>query len=155
MSSRAITDLHPLVQPLARQALANCTRAGLDILVTCTWRSRTEQQDLYDSGRTKPGKIVTNAKPGQSAHNFTMEGRPAALALDIVPMRHGKPVWGLTGNGIDTDPADDERDDLELWQRVRQCFEAAGLASASHWKGDLVEWPHFEHASAKQLMGGV
>ena len=34
------------------------------------FRSFAEQNLIYSQGRTRPGKIVTNAKPGQSIHNF-------------------------------------------------------------------------------------
>lgn len=37
--------------------------------ITCTYRSNDEQNELYALGRTKKGKIVTNAKAGQSKHN--------------------------------------------------------------------------------------
>jgi hypothetical protein len=30
---------------------------------------------------------VTNAKPGQSMHNFRLNGKPASLAVDVVPLR--------------------------------------------------------------------
>jgi peptidoglycan LD-endopeptidase CwlK len=150
VSSRRIIDCHPLLQPLVQSFLMNCSRAGVDALITCTWRSHGEQDELYAQGRTKPGKIVTNARAGQSAHNYTLNGLPAALAIDVVPMRFGKPVWGLTGNGIDDDPTDDDKDDLELWERVRKAGEDAGLVSASRWKG-FPEWPHFEHSKWKEL----
>ena len=42
-----------------------------------TLRTIKEQNDLYAIGRTKAGKIVTNAKGGQSIHNY-------GLAFDIV-----------------------------------------------------------------------
>jgi peptidoglycan L-alanyl-D-glutamate endopeptidase CwlK len=45
-----------------------------------------QQTKLYSAGRTNPGRIVTNAKPGQSPHNF-------GLAQDYVLFRAGKPVW--------------------------------------------------------------
>lgn len=152
MSSRAISDLHPDVQPLVRKALADCAADGIEVLVTCTFRSAQEQTELYAQGRTKPGKIVTNAPAGKSSHNFRIGQVPAALAIDVVPMRFGKPVWGLSGDGIDNDPSDDDKDDLELWQSVRAKFEAVGLLSASRWKGRMVEWPHFEYAKAKEMM---
>lgn len=151
MASRALTDLHPEVFPLATAALAECRRQGLDVLVTCTFRSAQEQDELYAQGRTRPGAVVTNAKAGQSAHNYRVGQVPASLALDVVPIRNGKPVWGLAGNGIDNDPADDARDDLELWQRVRKCFEDAGFESASRWP-KFREWPHFQSKRTKELM---
>ena len=150
MSSRKITDCHPTLQPLVQQFLHNCTASGVDVLITCTWRSPEEQESLYAQGRTKPGKIVTNARAGQSAHNYTLNGLPAALAIDVVPMRNGKPVWGLSGDGMDDNPADDDRDDLELWQKVRSAGESAGLESASRWKS-FREWPHFQHPRYQEL----
>jgi peptidoglycan LD-endopeptidase CwlK len=150
VSSRKITDCHPVLQPLVQSFLENCTRAGVDVIVTCTWRSPEEQEALYAQGRTRPGKIVTNARAGQSAHNYTLNGLPAALAIDVVPLRNGKPVWGLSGDGIDDNPADDERDDLELWQRVRKAGEDAGLESASRWTS-FREWPHLQHPKWREL----
>ena len=93
MPSRKIEDLHPDLQPLCREFLRQCERAGLDILITCTYRSNQEQDQLYAQGRGEPGPRVTNAKAGQSAHNVTIQGRPAARAFDIVPLVNGKPVW--------------------------------------------------------------
>jgi peptidoglycan LD-endopeptidase CwlK len=150
VSSRKITDCHPTMQSRVQQFIDNCARAGVDMLITCTWRSPEEQTELYAQGRTKPGKIVTNARAGQSAHNYILNGLPASLAVDVVPMRHGKPVWGLAGNGIDDNPADDATDDLELWQRVRKCGEDAGLVSASRWTG-FKEWAHFQHPNYEAI----
>ena len=42
-----------------------------------TLRTFAEQAEIFAQGRTKPGKIVTNARPGLSAHNY-------GLAVDIV-----------------------------------------------------------------------
>lgn len=153
MSSRSLADLHPEVRGMAIAALGACAGAGLDVLVTCTARSNLEQADLYAIGRTKPGRIATNARPGQSAHNFRIGVVIASLALDVVPMRNGKPIWGLAGDGIDDNPADDDKDDLELWQKVRAHFEKAGLKSASRWQGKMREWPHFEHPRTREMMG--
>lgn len=154
MSSRKLTDLHPLVRPLVERFLRSCVKEGIDLLVTCTYRSDEEQARLYAIGRTKPGRRVTNAKPGQSMHNFTVGGKSASLAVDVVPLRYGKPVWGMTGDGIDNDPSDDMRDDLELWQRVGKLGEAAGLEWAGRWKR-FPEFPHFQHPRAKSVRSGV
>lgn len=145
--SRLLSELHPQVEAMARAFLSGCAAQGIEVLITCTYRPAYEQDELYALGRTKPGKIVTNAKGGQSSHNFTMGGKPASLAFDVVPLRLGKPVWGLAGDGLDDDPSDDDKDDLELWQRVRAIAENVGLASASRWT-KFREWPHFEHKDA-------
>lgn len=143
MASRSLSDLHPELVRTARRFLDECKAAGIDILVTCTYRSNEEQAELYAQGRTKPGRKVTNAKPGQSRHNFTIDGTPASKAFDVVPLRQGKPVWGTSGNGIDSDPTDDDKDDLELWQRVGAIGEALGLDWAGNWK-TFREFPHFQ-----------
>ena len=49
-------------------------------------RGYLEQNDLYAKGRTTPGKVVTNAKGGQSAHCF---GIAADLCLDGLGDRAG------------------------------------------------------------------
>lgn len=138
MSSRKITDCHPLLQPMVHDFMRKCEMAGVDILITCTWRSPEEQDELYAQGRTKPGHIVTNARAGQSAHNAVLNGLPAALAIDVVPLRLGKPVWGTGG------------DDLVLWQKVIKAGEDAGLESASRWT-KMREYPHLQHPKYKEL----
>lgn len=135
MSSRKLTDLHPQMQPMVTRFLANARAAGIDLLVTCTYRSNEEQAALYAIGRTKPGRIVTNAKPGRSTHNNTLNGKPAALAVDVVPLRDGKPVWAAS------DP---------VWKRVGEIGEKVGLEWAGRWT-TFREYPHFQHPQARTL----
>ena len=135
MSSRKLTDLHPQMQPLVTRLLANARAAGIDLLVTCTYRSNEEQTALYAIGRTKPGRIVTRAKAGQSKHNYTLNGKPAALAVDVVPLRDGKPIWSAS------DP---------VWKQVGEIGEKVGLEWAGRWT-TFREYPHFQHPQAKTL----
>jgi len=129
--SRKLTDLAPEVRAKAEAFLKKCDEAGIDLLVTCTWRSDAEQAELYAEGRTKPGRIKTNAQPGQSKHNGTIAGIPASRALDVVPLVNGKPVWGTDG------------EDLVLWERVGVIGESCGLEWAGRWKR-MREFPHFQ-----------
>jgi len=135
MTSRRLEDLHPSVRPMVDAFLTSCAGAGIDILVTCTYRSEAEQARLYAQGRTKPGPKVTNAKPGQSMHNFSVGGEPASLAVDVVPLKNGKPVWSAA------DP---------VWSKVGKLGEAAGLEWAGRWKR-FREFPHFQHPEAKAI----
>lgn len=137
--SRDLKDLHPEVRRMAEEFLASCKRGGIDLLVTCTWRSLDEQAALYAQGRTAPGKIVTRARPGQSAHNFILRGKPASLALDVVPIRNGKPVWAVA------DP---------VWRDVGLRGISVGLEWAGDWKA-FREFPHFQHPQARSLMKGA
>ena len=143
INSRKLEDLHPKVKAMAEKMIAECDKAGYDLLVTSTYRDHESQNELYAQGRTKPGRIVTKAKGGQSWHNYR-------LAFDIVPLRNGKPVWGTSGNGIDDNPADDEKDDLELWQRIAAIGKKCGLEWAGDWTS-FREYPHFQHSGGLTL----
>lgn len=143
ISSRKLEDLEPETKRRVEAFLASCKAAGIDVLVTCTLRDFEAQADLYASGRTKPGKILTNAAAGLSWHNWKR-------AVDVVPLRHGKPIWGTSGNGIDNDPTDDDRDDLELWQRIAALGKLAGLEWAGDWRS-FREFPHFQYTGGLSL----
>ena len=152
MASREIRDLSPAMQVLYNKFADKCRRdvnllkQGVSVLLTCTYRSAEEQDKLYAQGRTAPGRKVTNARAGKSKHNAVdAHGKPAAEAFDIVPLRNGKAIWGTSGNGIDDDPTDDDKDDLELWQRIGAHGVSVGLEWAGNWKS-FREFPHFEEA---------
>lgn len=143
INSRKIEDLHPKVAKMCQEFIKKCDEQGIDILVTSTYRDGESQNALYAQGRTKPGRIVTNAKAGQSFHNWR-------VAFDVVPLRNGKPVWGTSGNGIDNDPSDDDKDDLELWQRVGAIGKSVGLEWAGEWK-KFREFPHFQYTGGLSI----
>lgn len=139
INSRRIEDLHPKVQPLVRAFEAHADEVlkpqGIDLLITSTYRDHASQQALFDQGRTKPGKIVTNARPGQSFHNWR-------CAIDIALLYFGKTL----------DPKDDflmwdntpER--VKLWQAVGVLGELNGLEWAGRWKGGFREMAHFQQS---------
>ena len=130
MPSRRIEDLHPALQPICHEFLQRCKAAGLDILITCTYRSSAEQDELYAQGRSKPGRIVTRAKGGQSSHNATAhDGTPAAHAFDVVPLVLGKPVWN------DTHPH---------WREAGWIGMELGLNWYGRPDAPFREFPHFE-----------
>ena len=89
ISSRKLEDLNPKVRTLAEQFIKACDKAGIDVLIYCTYRDNEMQNYLYSQGRTVKGKIVTNAKAGDSWHNWR-------CACDFVPMIGGKPQWSNT-----------------------------------------------------------
>lgn len=113
------------------------TRNCITFITTCTYRSDAEQAALYAQGRTAPGPIVTNAKPGHSKHNIKgADGRPASEAFDIVPLRSGKPVWGTEG------------DDLVVWQRLGGHGKFVGLKWYGEPDAPFHEFPHFQNPQA-------
>lgn len=143
ISSRKIEDLHPIVAAKCKRFLDECEKADIDIILTSTYRDYASQNELYAQGRTKPGRIVTRARGGSSYHNFK-------VAFDVVPLRNGKPVWGTNGDGIDNNPSDDDKDDLELWQRVGAIGIACGLDWSGNWKR-FKEFPHFQYTQGLTL----
>jgi peptidoglycan L-alanyl-D-glutamate endopeptidase CwlK len=104
INSRKIEDLHPKVADLCRKFVANCKKAGIDVLITSTYRDHESQNALYAQGRTKAGRIVTYAKGGQSWHNWR-------LAFDFVPIQNGKAMWN----------------DARTFKKCRAIGEALGL----------------------------
>ena len=124
--SRALSDLAEPVRLAAMAFLARCAAAGLPVLIYCTLRSEAEQAALFAQGRTAPGRIVTNARAGQSEHNPDRNGK--AWAFDAVPTRNGAPLW-----------ADDD-----ALRRMGELGEACGLTWAGRWVGSLRERVHFQ-----------
>jgi hypothetical protein len=81
--------LHPEVRLIFKKFIEDCENAfNITLRIVQGLRTFEEQQSIYDQGRTKPGKIVTNAKPGSSYHNF-------GLSVDIVPITNGKADWNF------------------------------------------------------------
>lgn len=60
--------------------------SGIKVILTAGYRSIVEQNALYAQGRTKPGKKVTNARGGDSWHNY-------GLAADYAFIINGKVTW--------------------------------------------------------------
>lgn len=127
INSRKIDDLHPHVQPLCETFLVECRKSGIDILITSTYRDIESQNALYAQGRTRPGRIVTNAKGGQSFHNY-------CVAFDTVPVVHGKPDW----------------DNEDLWLSIGHIGKTCGLDWAGDWRS-FKESPHFQFTGGLTL----
>ena len=75
-----IAKLHPSVRNEVTTIIQECNKAltgRAKVRITQGLRTFAEQDALYQQGRTKPGKKVTNAKAGQSIHNY-------GFAVDIV-----------------------------------------------------------------------
>ena len=65
MASRDVNDLLPELAKRWSLAKEKFTTQHPDLpqpFLTQTYRSPEEQNDLFEQGRSKPGKVVTNAK---------------------------------------------------------------------------------------------
>lgn len=130
MPSRLIDDLDPRIRESAHAIRREWKAKGLDVLITCTYRSPAEQDALYAQGRTKPGPIVTQARAGESMHNV-------GLAIDFVPKIDGRVTWN---------------DQSKLWEVIARL--AQGIDSRVVWGGDwsarIRDRPHLEWRLPKE-----
>ena len=128
INSRSLDDLVPPAKQRAQAFVEAAKAKGIDLLVTSTYRDNESQAALYAQGRTTPGDVVTNARPGQSWHNYR-------CALDVVALVNGKPIWNKK------DP---------IWQKIGEIGKSCGL----EWAGDWVtfkEFPHFQYTGGLTL----
>jgi len=128
INSRNINDLLPNVQVRVEKFIELCDEEGIDLLITSTYRDNESQEALYEQGRTRPGKVVTNAKSGESWHNYR-------CAIDIVPLVNGKPNWD------GSDP---------IWEKIGELGEQAGLEWAGRWR-TFKELAHFQYTGGLTL----
>jgi len=125
LSSRSLSDLHLIVMNKCLAHITACKNEGIDLIVTCTYRTPEEQGVLYAQGRTAPGSIVTHAKAGQSMHQYR-------LAYDCVPVVNGKALWDASS---------------PIWAKVG----ALGKAQGMEWGHD---WVKFKECAHFQYTGG-
>lgn len=94
VTNERIGGLHSDVQGNATNFVNDVeSELGIQLRVTQGTRTNTEQNALYAQGRTASGRIVTNAKDGESYHNY-------GLAIDVVEIRGGQAVWNTNWQGI-------------------------------------------------------
>lgn len=80
------STLQPLVRRKAELVVKEMASLGHTVHVFEGFRSKARQDELYAQGRTTAGNVVTNAKGGESLHNY-------GVAVDIVFGPKGKPSW--------------------------------------------------------------
>lgn len=105
--SRNTEDLHPEIRWRAKEIAARTADLKIPILIYFTLRTFAEQQVLYDQGRSLPGHIVTNAKAGESYHNY-------GLAFDFAILEPNQEIAWNTGVDINDNKIPDYREVGEL-----------------------------------------
>jgi len=92
---------------------------GYWIRITRGYSSYEAQEAIYAQGRTTPGKIVSNARPGLSYHNYGLAFDVCFLGLDPYLETMAK----LRGDKAEV-----------VWERVAECVEAGGMASGRRFR---------------------
>ena len=142
ITEQRIALLHPHIKDEVTQLITKANQAlttHSQVRIVQGLRTIEEQDGLYALGRTKPGKIVTNAKGGSSYHNY-------GLGIDFCLMIDDTQVSWDTKKDFDGDGQSD-------WLEVVKIFKA----SKYEWGGDfkkIVDYPHFQKTfgySVKEL----
>lgn len=115
------TSIQPLVQRKADMVVRDMLKLGYKIKVFQGFRSIAEQDALYAQGRTKPGPIVTNARGGDSFHNY-------GVAVDIVFLdANNRPSWSQK----------------HPWKTLGKVGKSHGFEWGGDW-ASFVDLPHFQ-----------
>ena len=120
-SEKRLQQLHPALASAVRAIVADLASRGIVVEVVQGLRTYKEQDELYAKGRTKPGPIVTQARGGQSNHNF-------GLAVDLCPFTNDKPDWNAP---------------MSVWAAIGASAEAHGLEWGGSWK-KFLDKPHVQ-----------
>jgi peptidoglycan L-alanyl-D-glutamate endopeptidase CwlK len=103
-----------------------CLHGGIRVYIYEGLRSNERQELLYNQGRTTNGSIVTNAKAGQSFHNY-------GFALDWVPLVAAPKAYGLF------EPSWDDVENYAAGQNVAKAFDMRSIS----WETPHLEDSHF------------
>jgi peptidoglycan LD-endopeptidase CwlK len=128
MDARSEAQLATVMPGLAakvRAASAQLEAAGTYLLVVSGLRTTAQQNALYAQGRSLTGHVVTNARAGQSMHNY-------GLAVDVAPYLSGS---GGALNWTVSTPQ---------FQAMVAAMKAQGLEWGGDWKGNLADYDHFQ-----------
>lgn len=128
-----ISKLHPSVRDEVTKIIEEINTKFLTgrakVRIAQGLRTFAEQDALYAQGRTKPGKKVTNAKGGQSVHNY-------GFAVDIVLIIDGKEASWDTKKDWDGDKVAD-------WDECVKVFAKYGWSWGGNWTS-FKDMPHFD-----------
>ncbi len=125
ISNKRIQKLHTAIQCKSRNFINEVENTlGIKLRVTSGYRSFIEQTSLYNQGRTTAGKIVTNAKAGQSYHNY-------GLAIDVCEIKENKALW-----------------DEAMFKKIAPIGKKYEFEWGGDWK-KFVDRPHFQYTNGK------
>lgn len=124
-------ELNEIIQEIGKRLTGRAI-----MRITSAYRTFEEQDGLYAQGRTKPGKVITMARGGQSFHNYGM-------AVDCCLIVDGKDLsWSLKD--------DYDGDKTADFMEIVFVFKQHGWEWAGEWT-TFKEYPHFQKSFGKSL----
>ncbi len=121
-----IQTLLPPAQRKAREFMKAVQDAGITVKIISGTRTFAEQDKLYRKGRDLPGPKVTNARGGQSNHNF-------GVAWDIGVFQSGQYL-----------------DESPLYRQVGDIGKGLGFEWGGDWRS-FPDEPHFQIVPEENL----
>ncbi len=116
-----------VVRATALKVIEQAYKEGINAQISEGYRSAARQNALYRQGRTTGGKVVTNARAGQSWHNY-------GVAIDyFLTSKDGRrAIWTVNAK----------------WRRVAAIAHSYNMEWGGVWKS-FVDYPHL------QMTGGL
>jgi peptidoglycan L-alanyl-D-glutamate endopeptidase CwlK len=139
--SRDKSLLFPPFADQLRYFESRLAAAKLPFFLFMALRTFECQDELYAQGRTKPGSIVTNARGGDSLHNY---GLAADYVLDGSLEKPGIQWSWNTKADFDSDGRSD-------WMRMGEIAESCGLEWGGRWKR-FPDLPHVQNTYGLALV---
>jgi peptidoglycan L-alanyl-D-glutamate endopeptidase CwlK len=145
-SEKNMGGVNPSLKDYALELIKRCYKEGIYVQLSSGYRSHEDQAKLFGQGRSnyiykgkqygrikdangKQLKVVTNAEPGQSIHNY-------GLAIDYFLV------------------SDDGEDALwtvnDKWKRVAAIAKKMGFEWGGDWK-TFVDYPHLQYTKGLTL----
>lgn len=141
-NAKAPVSLNPTVEAKTNQLIQLAADKGIRMFITDGFRSSQDQDQLYAQGRTTDGSVVTNARGGESYHNY-------GLAVDFALKNdRGEAIWDMEYDGNGNGQAD--------WMEVVDLAKDLGFDWGGDWLG-FKDYPHLQMdfgLSIRQLKAG-
>ncbi|MBM7650254.1 peptidoglycan L-alanyl-D-glutamate endopeptidase CwlK [Bacillus ectoiniformans] len=123
------TQLHPEVIEKKDALVSKAAEKGIPIVITDGFRSFSEQNELYEQGRSAEGNIVTHVEGGESYHNY-------GLAIDFaIQLDNGQVIWDMEHDGNKNGQSD--------WMEVVDLAKDLGFTWGGDWMG-FKDYPHLQ-----------
>ncbi|MDQ3748003.1 MAG: M15 family metallopeptidase [Acidobacteriota bacterium] len=119
LNGQRLARVHPTLAKRSNELIALAKAEGFELLIVQGLRTFAEQDAIYAQGRSRKGKIVTNARGGQSNHCY-------GASVDFLFITDGIPDWTE-----------------ELYRNLGDWTTKVGLDWGGRWR-TYIDLPHCE-----------